>query len=131
MDRKLTRFFVINPVNDRRNESRFESHQNVAVTLDETGLEFIAVAHDIGQKGLRLETTAEIELGHHLQIVFKDNAENICCFGRVVWSAKKEENNEFRYGLSIDSWRGIVKGAESWKRYKGFKVKRDRRRRPR
>src|SRR5258706_11453164 len=118
-NRKVPRFFIINPVQDRRMEVRFESEEQVEVFLEGSKETISAVAYDIGKQGLRLRTKKPFDLDSSLQIGFHDNPENIRCFGHVVWSKSSEEGNAFECGVQITSWHGIVSGNNSWKKYKG------------
>lgn len=129
--RKLTRFFIINPVTDRRLETRFESKENVDVRDEETEKVFPAIAFDIGRHGLRLETTEKTEIGKTYQIAFLETPDNIRCFAMAVWVKKREEGSGYETGLAISAWHGIVMGKESWEKFKGVKLKRDRRRKTR
>ncbi len=129
--RKLTRFFIINPIKDRRLENRFESREDVDVRFEDSGLDFPAQAFDIGQYGLRLDTKRDLPMGSYVQIAFRHANDNIRCFGQLVWTAEKEEGPGFESGVAVESWHGIVHGSESWKDFRGFKPKRDRRRKPR
>ncbi len=129
--RKLTRFYVINPVTDRRREHRFESRESVVVRLERIGKTSPATAYDIGQTGLRLETLFPPEIGSDLQLVFPNTADHVRCFARVVWSRPLENRKSFESGLSIEEWHGFVEGGMSWKRYHGLNPKGERRQRKR
>lgn len=129
--RKLTRFYVINPITDRRFEQRFESRQDVQIRFENSGHAVQAVACDVSKRGLRLETEIKLEPGRDIQVVFPDSPDHIRCFGHVVWSRPLEEGSNYESGISIDAWYGIVQGEDSWKRYRGIRPKHDRRQRPR
>ena len=77
MRRKSPRFFVINPVNDRRTETRFESEETVKVKNLRTHQVLTGSAFDIGHFGLRLEAPRGFTVGDPLQIEFPQRAENI------------------------------------------------------
>ena len=116
--RKLTRFYIINPVNDRRFEQRFESTENVLIRFERTGRSYPAVAYDISRRGARLESEAKLESGADVHIAFPKAPDHIRCFGRFVWARPFEEGNEYEGGVTIDGWYGIIEGAEFWKRYR-------------
>jgi len=127
-NRKTPRFFIINPVTDRRMECRFESLETVDIRDEETGKTISGVASDIGRRGLKLESPTHLLVGNTIQVAFQDDIENVRCFGHVAWSKRKEDSSDYESGLQIDSWHGIILGPDSWKKFKGVKVKRDRRR---
>jgi len=127
LSRKSPRFFVINPVNDRRAETRFESEEHVKVKNLRTHQVSSGTAFDIGHFGLRLEASREYSIGDHLQIEFSGRAENIGCWGQVAWSESRGEKDASNSGVAMNPGFGIVDGPESWKRMKGSKPKKDRR----
>ena len=129
--RKLTRFYVINPVSDRRFEQRFESREDLMIRFDRVGRSFPAVGYDISRRGIRIETAVRLEPGMELQLVFPEAPDHIRCFGRVVWARPFEDGYEYEGGVAVDAWYGVVEGEDSWKKYKGFRPKRDRRLLPR
>lgn len=125
--RKLTRFYIINPVGDRRTEIRFDSHQDVALKIMDTNKVGPAVAMEIGEHGLKLETPLEISQGDEIEIAFPNAADGIKCFGRVAWVKYMPAIKSWVGGISADSWHGIVAGSKSWTTYKGRDPKKDRR----
>jgi hypothetical protein len=127
--RKLTRFYVINPISDRRVEQRFDSREDVLVRFPESGKIVTAVALDVGKSGLRLESDAEIVVGAELEVAFPKAVDHIRCFGRVAWT--KPVGTGRLAGVAVESWHGVVLGEESWTRYKGTGPKKDRRNLPR
>lgn len=128
--RKLTRFYIINPINDRRLEQRFDAREDVLVRFPDSGKVAPATAVDIGRVGLRLETAAELPMGAEVEVAFPAAADHIRCFGRVVWVRPGPEGRRTA-GVSVEAWHGVVLGHESWTRYKGATPKKDRRARPR
>jgi hypothetical protein len=131
LPRKTPHFFIINPINDRRMEKRFESKESVQVRCEETGEIRAGTACDVGQHGLRLEDSQMYQVDDRVQIAFTGRLENIGCFGRVAWSRRSDEGSFYETGVSIDTWHGIVDGGQSWKRIKGDKPHADRRRKAR
>lgn len=129
--RKVTRFYIINPISDRRVEARFEARESVIVRLEDTGKKFPATARDIGQRGLRLESDVPIEIESQIQVVFPNAQDNVQNYGRVVWAKYYEASKTYECGVAIDAWHGIVEGENSWKRFKGTQPKNDRRSGPR
>ncbi len=129
--RKTPHFFIINPMKDRRIETRFESIEKIQVRIEDTGEIISGSASDIGEHGLKLSCSRPFAVGESIQIVFPDHPENIGCFGRVAWCNPAEEGSLIECGLAIDSWHGIVQGLQSWKKFKGIKPRRDRRRKER
>jgi hypothetical protein len=125
--RKEPRFFVVNPITDRRLEFRFETSEEVHVRLEETREVFPALATEIGRYGMKIETNGILQEGTQIQVAFLNDPENIRVFGLVVWSKKKEDSSVHESGLVLDSWHGIVMGKDSWKKHKGILPKRDRR----
>ena len=128
--RKLTRFYIINPVGDRRIETRFESREDVMIRFCETDALAPAVAVDVGKTGLRLETDAELMAGADIEVAFPNGADHIRCFGRVAW-VKPMGPKSRQAGVAVEAWHGVVLGEESWTRYKSALPKKDRRNRPR
>lgn len=128
--RKLTRFFIINPIGDRRLEKRFDSREDVVVRVQPGGRVFPAVAQEVGQYGMRLESAESLEVGMGVEIAFSRGRDNINCFGRVVWSFRMPQGRSVG-GISIEAWHGIVSGPSSWTSYKGSVPRQDRRQRPR
>lgn len=124
--RKSPRFFVINPVNDRRTETRFESEEPVKVKNLRTHQVVSGRAFEIGHYGIRLEVPRCLSVGDQLQIEFSHRPENIGCWGQVAWCEPKEDALS-NSGIVIESWYGIVDGPQSWKRVKGVALKKDRR----
>lgn len=126
--RKLTRLFVAEPLRDRRREPRFESSENVVIR-SEDGDSWMtqAVASDIGQRGLKLETAVPMEEGQHLQVAFPNNPDDVRCFGRVVWGGPSVSRGIYESGFEITAWYGVVDGANSWRKHRGSIPKRDRR----
>lgn len=131
LQRKTPHFFIINPINDRRIEARFESREPVQIRCEETGEVKPGHGCDVGQYGLRLESSELYQVGDRVQIAFMGSMENMGCFGRVAWSRPADEGGHFETGVSVDTWHGIVEGVQSWKRLKGVKPQRDRRRKQR
>jgi hypothetical protein len=129
--RKLPRFYIINPVNDRRLECRFESQEPVEVKDQHNGKTTSAIALEIGKQGLKLETSEFMDVGKNIQVEFHTTNDHVGCFGYIAWTRRKEEGDSFESGVSIDAWHGIIQGEESWKKFKGIKPKRDRRRKTR
>src|SRR5215831_9394396 len=86
--RKLKRFYIINPVGDRRVEQRFESREDVVIRFPDSGKMGPAVARDIGRMGLRLELMEDVESGVEVEIAFPQTPDNIRCFGRIVWTRR-------------------------------------------
>jgi len=127
--RKLTRFYIINPIGDRRVETRFESREDVMVRVCDNGALAPAVAVDVGKTGLRLETDAELMAGMEIEVAFPNAADSIRCFGRVAWV--KPMGTGRQAGVAVEAWHGVVLGEESWTKYKSVLPKRDRRNRPR
>ena len=124
--RKSPRFFIVNPLRDRRRETRFESTHDVVVRVLNSGKTFPAVAFDVGERGLKIDLGAFMETGSTLQIAFPNASGHVRCFGRVVWS-KPSGADRCEAGVYVNAWHGIVEGSDSWKRFKGFRPKRDRR----
>jgi hypothetical protein len=127
--RKLTRFYIINPISDRRTEQRFDAREDVVVRFPETGKVCPAVALDLARTGLRLESGAEMPVGADVEIAFPKAVDHIRCFGRIAWV--KPGGNGTTAGVAVDAWHGVVLGEASWTRYKGAAPKKDRRGRPR
>ena len=114
-DRKLTRFYIINPVGDRRLEQRFESREDVVVRFFPSGKMAAGVAHDIGQYGLRLDITQSIEQGAELEIAFPNAPDDVTCFGRVVWLHPLPEGKICETGVAVQVWHGIIEaGTPGW-----------------
>lgn len=128
--RKLTRFFIINPVGDRRLEKRFESREDVVVRVQPEGRVFPSVALEVGQYGMRLESKEALEVGMGLEIAFPRGRDNINCFGRVAWIYKTPQGAGM-VGVAVEAWHGIVSGSASWMKFKGTVAKTDRRQRDR
>jgi hypothetical protein len=129
--RKLTRFYIINPVGDRRGESRFESQESILIKTSDSIRGVAATAFDIGQYGLKFESDFPFDPHTYIEISFPKAPDQIHCFGRVVWMKPKSGTKLFEAGVAIDSWHGIVKGENSWTKYKGIKPKPERRYKPR
>ena len=128
--RKLTRFYIINPISDRRVEQRFEAREDVVIRFPESGKMGPATAVDVGKTGMRLETEMDLPVGCDVEIAFPKAVDHVQCFGRVAWVKPSGEKTRIA-GVAIDSWHGVVLGEESWTRYKGTAPKKDRRGRPR
>jgi hypothetical protein len=129
LQRKLTRFYIINPVGDRRIEQRFESRESVVVRFPESGEMAPATALDMARAGLRLETEGELPLGAEIEVAFPAAPDHIRCFGRVAWVRTVGTRREA--GVAVEVWHGVVLGEESWTRYKNLGPKKDRRNRQR
>ncbi|MFN0118301.1 MAG: PilZ domain-containing protein [Elusimicrobiota bacterium] len=125
--RKMTRFYIVNPITDRRTEQRFSSKESVVVKIEENSKVFPAIAFDVGRSGLRLEAWGEVVVGSYLQISFPNSPEHIRCFGQIVWSKRVDGKDYFIFGVSIGAWHGVVSGENSWKKYKGSNIQSDRR----
>lgn len=123
--RKLTRFYIINPISDRRMEQRFDSREDVLLRFLSNGNVAPAVALDVGKKGLRIETEGELFAGEDVEISFPRGTDHIRCFGQIVWV--KPLGTIRIAGVSVESWHGVVLGEDSWLRYKGVVSKKDRR----
>ena len=80
---------------------------------------------DIGRKGMRLETEAEMTVGVDVEIAFPRAVDNIRCFGQIAWV--KPLGSGRIGGVAVESWVGVVLGEESWTRYKSATPKKDRR----
>lgn len=129
--RKLTRFYVINPVGDRRLEQRFESREDIVVRVPQTGKMFPAVGWDVGQYGMRMESEAILQPNMNIEIVFPNTPDQVHCYGRVVWGKPRIGSSIFECGVAIEAWHGIVKGGDSWSKFKGSRPKSERRVKPR
>ena len=129
--RKITKFFIVNPITDRRLETRFDSREEVLIRVQRTGQTFPGCALEIGKNGLKLESFNLLKPGVDLQIIFPKTTDQIRCFGKVVWGRKLEKTQDFEFGIAIESWYGIVSGNGSWKQLKGFRKKKERRQKPR
>lgn len=129
--RKLTRFYIINPVGDRRLEQRFESKEQVVLRFPLSGKMGPAVAYDIGKHGMRIETELQIQPGYDVEIAFPNSADHMQCFGRIVWAKPINGGKNFEGGVSIEVWHGVIQGENSWTSKKGTRPKAERRVRPR
>ena len=97
------------------------------IRILDTGRTLPGVAYEVGQKGLKLETQDLMGSGHNLEIAFPNTPEHVRCFARVVWCRPLGRTRDHETGVSIIDWHGIVKGDSSWKKFKGFKPKKERR----
>lgn len=131
MHRKITRFYVINPIGDRRLEQRFESREDVVIRIPQTGKMYPAVAYDLGQNGMRLETEGILQPQTDMEVAFPNTPDQVHCYARVVWGKPRAGSKYYEYGLAIEAWHGIIKGSTSWTRFKGIKPKPERRQRAR
>lgn len=131
LPRKLTRFYVINPVGDRRLEQRFESKENVVLRLPQSGKVGPAVAFDVGRHGLRLESDAQLQTGMDVEVAFPNTPDQMRCFGRVAWVRERAFGKYFECGIAVDVWHGVISGENSWVTVKGAVPKSERRRKTR
>lgn len=129
--RKLTRFYIINPVGDRRLEQRFESKENVVLRIPQTGKMGPATSYDIGRHGLRLECDWQLQAGMDVEVAFPNTPDHMRCFGRVAWVRERAFGKFFECGVAIDVWHGIVSGENSWMTVRGAVPKPERRRKTR
>lgn len=129
--RKITRFYIINPIGDRRTEIRFQSTENVVIKFLDNDKVTPAMAHEVGQAGLRLESECELEVGQDIEVSFPKAPDHINCFGRIVWVKFHPGANMWTCGVAVESWHGIVAGSNSWMVYKGSAPQKDRRHTPR
>lgn len=129
--RKTPHFFVINPTIDRRNETRFETKEPVEVKCLDSRENSAGVALEIQKSGLRFESKIHYDAGSRIQLTFPKTPDNTGCFGRVAWVRPSEEGKGFLIGVAVESWFGVVRGPDSWKRIKGIRPKVDRRNKPR
>ncbi len=127
--RKLTRFYVINPIGDRRLEQRFDSREDVVLKVAQTGKVFPSVAYDMGRYGMRLEFDGVLQPGMDIEVAFPNTPDQVHCFGRVVWGRAHGPLHE--YGVAVEAWHGVVRGENSWTKYKGVRPKSERRQRSR
>lgn len=125
--RKLTRFYIINPIGDRRLEQRFESQEAVVLRVTQTGKVVPAIGFDIGRHGLRIETDWQLQPGTDVEISFPNTVDQMQCFGRVVWARNLSNGKLCQSGIVIEVWHGIVSGENSWIKVKGAKPKPERR----
>lgn len=125
--RKLTRFYIINPITDRRVEQRFESRENVFVRMPQTGRSGPAVAYDIGRNGLRIECDWTVQSGMDIEVAFPNSTDNMKCYGHIVWCKERAFGKFYESGIAIDVWHGIVEGENSWTKVRGSKPKSERR----
>jgi len=133
LNRKMPRFFVINPNTDRRFEMRFYAKENVVIKLiekDERKM-VTGVASEIGRRGIRLKTETALPEGGNIQIAFPNTPDHVNCFGRVVWSHPPKLGPGYESGVEVNAWHGITEGEYSFKRFLGNRAKADRRTRPR
>lgn len=131
IQRKLTRFYVINPVGDRRLEQRFESREDVVLRVPQTGKVFPSVGYDVGRHGMRLETEGVVSPGMEIEVAFPNTPDQVHCYGRIVWGRARSSGRGNEYGIAVEAWHGVVRGENSWTKYKGVKPKAERRTRPR
>lgn len=131
LSRKTPRFYVINPITDRRTETRFESRETAVVRFLTTDKSAPALAYDVGRYGLKIEMTHGAEPGDRLQIAFPSRPDHARCFGHVAWVRPMTETRKFEIGVAVDDWQGVVNGGNSWRGLKGVRPKQDRRTRPR
>ncbi len=129
--RKLTRFYIINPVGDRRLEQRFESKEDIVLRIPQSGKMGPAVAYDVGRHGMRLECEWNIQPGTDIEAVFPNTSDHMRCFGHVVWVRERAFGKFYDCGVSIDVWHGIVSGESSWTVVKGSTPKSERRKKSR
>lgn len=129
--RKLTRFYVINPIGDRRLEQRFESREDVVLKVAQTAKIFPSVAYDLGRHGMRLETEGVLQPGMDIEVAFPNTPDQVHCFGRVVWGRARSGGRSHEYGVAIEAWHGVIRGENSWTKYKGVRPKPERRTRSR
>jgi hypothetical protein len=125
--RRFPRFYVINPLTDRRLDQRFSSTENVVMRLSQSLAVHPAVAHEVSRRGLRLESTIRIEVGTAIQIAFPNAIDHIQAFGVVAWTRELPGKTKFESGVRVEAWHGIFMGNESWKKYTGMRPKNDRR----
>lgn len=127
--RKLTRFYVINPIGDRRLEQRFDSREDVVLKVAQTGKVFPSVAYDMGRYGMRVEFDGVLQPGMDIEVAFPNTPDQVHCFGRVVWG--RAHGSLHKYGVAVEAWHGVVRGENSWTKYKGVRPKSERRQRSR
>jgi hypothetical protein len=125
--RKLTRFYIINPITDRRVEQRFESREQIFLRIPQIGRSGPAVAYDIGRSGLRLECDWNVQPGMDIELAFPNSTDNMKCYGNIVWCKERAFGKFFECGISIEVWHGIVEGENSWTKVRGAKPKPERR----
>jgi hypothetical protein len=124
----LTRFYIINPIGDRRLEQRFESKESVVLRIPQTGKMGPATGYDIGRHGMRVETDLTLQPGMEVEVAFPNTPDHMRCFGRVVWARERAFGKYNECGISIDVWHGIIGGEGSWMTVKGATPKLERRR---
>lgn len=125
--RKLTRFYIINPIGDRRLEQRFESKESVVLRFPQTGKMGPGTAYDIGRNGMRIECDWQLSPGMDIEVAFPNTADHMRSFGSVVWVKERAFGKFFECGLQIDVWHGVVSGEKSWMNVKGTVPKIERR----
>ncbi len=118
-------------VMDRRLEQRFESREDVVIRVPSTGKVFTASGCDVGRHGMRLETEGFLQPSMDIEVAFPNTPDQVHCYGRIVWGKPRPGGKAYDYGVAIEAWHGIVRGENSWTRYKGVKPKQERRTRPR
>ena len=129
--RKLTRFYIINPVGDRRLEQRFESKESVVLRFPANGKVGPATAYDIGRHGMRIDFESQPQIGMDIEVAFPNTTDQMRAFGHIVWVRERAFGKFFECGISISVWHGVVNGEKSWMALKGFAPKSERRRRSR
>ncbi|MCG3204706.1 MAG: hypothetical protein KCHDKBKB_01422 [Elusimicrobia bacterium] len=129
--RKLTRFYIINPIGDRRLEQRFDSKESVVLRFPATGRVGPAIAYDIGRHGLRLEYETQPTIGIDVEIAFPNTPDQMRAYGHVVWVRERAFGKYFECGVSISVWHGVINGEKSWMSLKGFIPKEERRKKSR
>lgn len=129
--RKLTRFYIINPVGDRRLEQRFDSKESVVLRFPETGKVGPATAYDIGRHGLRMDFEWEPQVGSGVEVAFPNTSDQMRAYGQVVWVRERAFGKYYECGVSIEAWHGVIHGEKSWMSIKGIFPKSERRKKNR
>lgn len=106
-----------------RTDSRFE----VVIRLDEENKAYPAVASEVGENGVRIESDIPLIENTQIQVIFPHSPDNARCFGLIRWCKPFGEKPGFESGVRINKWYGIMDGEKSFRRFRGSKKKKDRR----
>jgi hypothetical protein len=76
---------------------------------------------------MRIHTTIPLVEASYVHITFDGASNNTHCEGRVVWTQRSEDANQFESGIDIQRWGGGMPGQDAISNIPNLIPKKDRR----
>ena len=116
---------------DRRKAARFGTALSITIRFQSDGTPIPGSCIEVGPNGMRIMTSLPLVEAAYVLISFENASNNTHCEGRVVWTQRNMDDDNFESGVDIQKWGGSLPGASAVNELSKLQPKQDRRKKPR